>query len=248
MNEKDRVLSVEKAADLLFCFSKEKRKLSLQDFVKITGWKRTTLYRLLNSLVLKGLIKKDKSSGTYELGLPLLRLSSLVSDGLELRKESWEVMNDLSQSTNETINLNICEDARRVCIEKIDSGNMIRQHITVGQSYSLLNGASGKVLLAFSPNEFIEGYLFQHLNEAERQSVHQELEAIRQQGFAFSKNERVDGAFALSAPIYTQHQLLAGCLTIAGLSSTINEEKQTNYTFRIIEATKLISIKMGFTI
>ena len=245
MNEKDRVLSVEKAIDLLNCYSIDKKELSIQDFVSLSGHKRTTVYRLLNSLILKGIISQKTATGTYQLGLPLLHYSSIVSESLNLREAAWETLQELSTQTQETINLNIIENDRRVCIEKIDSVNMIREKVSIGQSYHLLKGANGKVLLAFSPKEYMDHLINQLKKEEDKQKIINELLLIRQKGFAFSKNEPIEGAFALSAPIFTHENKLAGSISISGLSSTLNQEKKAYYISCILTATKKVSGKLG---
>lgn len=249
LNNKDRVQSVEKAADLLYCFLNHRKELSLKELVELTGWKRTTIYRILNSLVIKGFVNKNHSTGTYSLGLTFLNFGALVSERLDLREKAMKTMKELSASTNETISLNIIEDQCRVCIEKIDSQNMVRHHISIGQFYSLLKGASGKTLLAYSSQRFLHEYYCSKeilsLNKTKLSELENELNIIRNQGYGFSKDERVKGAFAVSAPIFFHDGELAGGLTISGLSSTMNEEKKSYYISQLKKAVQIISKNMG---
>ncbi|KZE38828.1 hypothetical protein AV656_07960 [Bhargavaea cecembensis] len=235
MKDKERVMSVEKAISLLFTFGHDQRKMTIQDFARHTGYSRPTLYRLLNSLMVTGMISKDHD-GCYHLGTPILQLSSIINEDLDIRKSARPDMEELFNQTGETITLNVLENGSRVCIEKIDSRSLIRQEVIIGKAYPLDRGATGKVLLA---------YTTEHAVIDSKSENDGDLNTIRRNGYAHSSNERIDGVFSFSAPLFHSGNHLAGCLSLSGLSSNLTEEKMMDYPRHLKKAANSVTEKLG---
>lgn len=246
MKTNDTVQSVERAIELLYCFTAQTPELTLNDFVKRTGLNRTTVFRLLSSLIKKELISKNEGKNTYQLGLPFIHFGQIVSENLDLRRMALPVMNRLTEVSKETISLNIVQGAARICVEKIEGKEDIRQFIHLGIPYPLYKGASGKLLLAYSTEELIEEVIEgSGMTNDETKALKKDLIQIRDQGFAFSRNERITGAFAISTPILnSQHELMGG-LSISGLSARLDNNKQLFIEAAIQSAEKL-SAMMGY--
>src|SRR5699024_2162304 len=124
---------------------------------------------------------------------------------LDVRREV-DILEDLVEITNETASINILQSTKRVCIEKVDGTEDIRQFVRLGQPYSLVKGASGKIFLAFSKKEFIEEVLLEWEREKNeqinRESFYDTISNIRDKGYAISIGERVLGSYSISAPIF----------------------------------------------
>jgi len=247
MKSSDTVQSVERAIELLYCFSPIEPELALNDFVKKTGLNRTTVFRLLTSLRNKNLIIKDETAGTYKLGLPFMGFAQIVTDNLNIRKAALPVMRTLAEKTNETISLNLIQDLNRICVEKVESTADIRQLIHLGSPYPILKGASGKLLLAYSSPDLIQKVLEEEGNDdLNKDELLIELQNIKEKGYAFSMNERVIGAYAISAPIIGYNSQLIGGLSISGLSARLNKQNQKIYIEEVLSAAHILSIEMGY--
>lgn len=245
-NETETVQSVERAIELLYCFTTRTPELSLNAIVKRTGLNRTTVFRLLSSLMKKELINKNEAMNTYRLGLPFIHFAQIVTENLDLRKMALPIMNELNEITKETISLNIIQGSSRICIEKLEGKEDIRQFINLGIPYPLYKGASGKLLLAFSKNELIEEVIEgSGLTKNETAELKKDLLLFQEQGFAFSMHERIIGAFAISTPILNSQQQLIGGLSISGLSARLDNNKQLFIKAAIQSAEKL-SAMMGY--
>jgi len=247
--DRDKVQSVERAIDLLLCFSVQKPELKLNDFIEKTNLKRTTVYRLLSSLQSKGMLMKNEENGTYKLGLPFIGFAQIVSENLDMRQEALPVMKKLADETKETVSLNVIQATRRICVEKVDGIEDIRQFIKLGFPYPILKGASGKLLLAYASDFFVKEVVHEWETSSNEiidlSRLKEELALIRDQGYAFSMNERVMGAFAISTPIFGVNDQILGGLSISGLSIRLTEEKKRSFIEKALDATKEISRKMG---
>ncbi len=114
-------------------------------------------------------------------------------------------------------------DGQRICIEKVESREVLRDSLRVGDQFPAHAGASGKVLLAYLPPDELRDYLRSgHTLKAltprticDPKKLAADLARARRQGFAYSCGERVmDGLCAISAPIFDSENKVPYSLTI----------------------------------
>jgi len=238
------VQSVERAFQLLECFSHENPQLTLGEFSKMTNLSKSTVFRLLATLRALGYIKQDSVSQKYSLGFKLFHLGSIVINNMNIREVALPYLKQLSQETSETVSLNIVEDNDRVCIELAESPEVIRNFTKVGHRNKLWIGGSGKVLLAHIENNrrreiLSEAIKARSINDQELNQLERELDEIKENGFALTKNERVEGAFAVVFPVFN-YTGLAGGITLSGPVQRLTDERVSI----LVEKTKNAAIKI----
>ena len=78
-----KVQSLERALDILDCFSFQNRELTLSEVVDCTGLNKTTAKRLISNLVNRGYIQHDLQTKRYKLGMRLFELGGIVFSSYE---------------------------------------------------------------------------------------------------------------------------------------------------------------------
>ena len=73
-----KVQAVERALDILDCFSFQNRELSLSAIVIRTGLNKTTVKRLISNLTTRGYLQQNPQTKTYQLGMRLFELGGIV--------------------------------------------------------------------------------------------------------------------------------------------------------------------------
>lgn len=210
--------TIHRAIQILRAFSIDNKMLTLTDFHNITGLSKSSLQRILSTLVFEGLLHKNEETKKYQLGLELLFLGSLVEKNSSLLSIAHPVMEDIQVKTGESVSLNVIEKNKRKCIGYLKSNFELQTLTYVGQESPLYAGASAKVLLAFCSDQELEKYIqetdLEKLTEETiifKDSLFTELMKIRKQGYAISFGERLKGAVSISAPIFNPfHELIAG--------------------------------------
>lgn len=256
MNETGKtVQSILRAMQVLECFTLEKPEQSLRDIAEKTKLSKSTVYRILSTLAVGGYIKQDELSQKYSLGFKLFNLGAVIAANISLRDTALPFMRKLCHEVSETIDLNIIEDDQRVCIDKVDSSEEIRNIVKVGQRNYLWLGASGKVMLAYLEEKERRRILDQAITNGELNmdinDLEKELDFIRSQGYVISIDDRVKGAFAVAAPIFNNTGKLIAGLTAAGPIHRLSKERPLNqqvmYTaYKISEALGDIGAKGRF--
>jgi IclR family transcriptional regulator, KDG regulon repressor len=210
--------TLHRSIQILRAFSLENKTLTLTDLHNRTGLSKSSLQRILSTLVFEGLLHKNEETKKYQLGLELLFLGNLVEKNSSLLSIAQPIMEEIQLKTGESVSLNVVEDNKRKCIGYLKSKHELQTLTFVGQESPLYAGASAKVLLAFfsgvALEKFVEETDLEKLTEktiVTKDSLFSEIMKIREQGFAISFGERLKGAVSISAPIFNPfNEILAG--------------------------------------
>jgi DNA-binding IclR family transcriptional regulator len=214
---------LEKSIDLLYSFESHQPEQSLSQISRSLGFPPSTTRRLLKVMISRRLIQQDAATKLYRLGPGLFYLASVAREGLEIRRVALPFMERLRELTGENAVLHELRDGKRVCIEKVESKEVLRDSLRVGDQFPAHAGASGKVLLAYLPNEKLHDYVksgpaleaFTPRTITDPKKLAADLARTRRQGFAYSCGERVmDGLCAISAPIFDSDGRVPYSLTI----------------------------------
>lgn len=215
--------ALEKALDLLFSFQPDSPEQSLFQISHRLRFPPSTTRRLLKAMMSRRLVQQDSFTKLYRLGPGVFYLASVAKEGLDIRRIALPVMERLRDVTGENTTLHELRDGKRVCVEKVESRQVLRDTVLIGDQFPGHCGASGKVLLAYLPAEEIKGYLssakpltaLTSRTITDPQKLSAELTRIKRRGFAFSCGERVmDGLCAISAPIFDYDGKVRYSLTI----------------------------------
>ena len=215
--EKGTVRAVERALDILLCFSGTETELGLSDIAKKLGLHKSTVHRLLASLESKGFIRRTRTE-KYRLGWSVLELVSNIYQSDDLSSIVLPEMTRLRDLLGETISLYIRSGLERIRIQAVESNQPVRRVANIGKRLPLHVGASGKVLLAFSDRSVIEELLADPNWPADvnKNEVLAALDNVREQRFAVSIEEREPGAAAVAAPILSRTGEIVAALSVSG--------------------------------
>ena len=93
----DKVASVSKALTIMELLSKDPQGMGLVEISNQAGMNKTTVYRLLTSLMEKEYVEQDEKSGKYSLGLKILSVASALYEKMDIRavvrKHAQELLN-----------------------------------------------------------------------------------------------------------------------------------------------------------
>ncbi|MEW6424318.1 MAG: IclR family transcriptional regulator [Bacillota bacterium] len=249
--DNETVRSVERTCDILFAFISPKPTLSLAEISETVKLPKTTTYRILRTLEAKGLVQQNEKTHEYSLGFKIFQLGSIVINQMDLRKVALPYMKDIAAKTGEAVSLNIVQEQSRVCIERIESQGIIRYYLPIGARSPLYKGATGKVLMAFLPEDEIEEIIKTQIlynpkaGNIKVDLLRKELADIRVKGYAYTVDELGVGISTVAAPIFNYLNNLVGCINISGPVSKFTSDKVDLYIELVKHASREISKLMG---
>jgi len=247
--------TVDKGLQILAAFTVERSSLSLDDLAKSTGMPTSTLYRFLQGLLRSGYVARDAATQQYRLGPAVLRLGRVAELGLDVRSAAIPWMDRLFAETGETIYLSVPFGLERLCVETRQQRRPgVVFSLRQGLTSPLYAGASGTVLLAFLPGAEFNAYLravrLERLTSrtvTSRSQLRARLAEIRARGWDHTESEYLPDTWAVAAPVLDAQRRPAASLAIAGVLRPGRKPPVTDFARRLLEATRSISSKLGFS-
>jgi DNA-binding IclR family transcriptional regulator len=197
-----------RAITVLSAFSQARPALSLTEIVEATRLPKTTVFRLLSSLMEWDFCEVDPQTGKYSLGFALVRLADIRRRQSNVHDAAIPVMREIRNQVNETVILSVRSGDFRVHIDFVEGLHPMRRMADLGVRAPLYAGAASKVLLAGMDDDEVEAYLgrtkltaFQNTTITDKSMLWREIRLIRKRGFAESKGELFPGGGALAAPL-----------------------------------------------
>ena len=213
---------------------------------------KSTVYRLLQTLVGRGYAVQDSASGRYQLGLKFLELGVLVSNRLSIRRIARPILQRLMESTNETVHLGLLEGHEVVYADKIECSQTIRMYSRVGRRSPLHCTALGKALLAHQPESTVRDLLRAGLKRRTGRTLttgrdlRAELRQVREQGYASDDEEFEEGLRCLAAPIRDHGGSVVASLGIAGPAVRLNPARLPEQIKLVKDAAETVSTALGY--
>lgn len=231
----DRVLAV------LCAFSRETPALGVTEIAERLELTKSTVHRLLQVLLARGLVTQDPSRRHYMLGYRVLALAQAVPGEASLRQICRPHMQWLQATTEETIDLFVVAGDVRICLEEIESTQMLRMSAGLGRTFPLGRGAAGKALLLHEPED---GVLWRRVTalwpDARIEWLRSELAATRERGYARSAGETEPGSASIAIPIRAPDGLTAATLSVAGPATRLTDATAARHATALREAVSRI--------
>ena len=249
-----RIQSLERALDILDCFSFQNKEMSLSDVVNQTGLNKTTVKRLMANLTTRSYLQKDPESKRYQLGLRLFELGGVVFSSFSLRKAAGYHMSRLQNLTGATVLLGTIMEDQLVYMDKRAGSGMIKISSDIGWRRNLHYGMLGLTLMAHSSPEEVGNMLKKYPLETytpfsitDEDTFILRLEKIRKDGYIVEREEAVEGIVGIAAPIRDYSRQVVAALGVALPIGKLNEEERVKKIVDLVKkTTDAISSDLGY--
>lgn len=245
--------SVERALNILEAFTVAEPELTVTDLSRKLVLNKSTVHRLAGLLERRGFLLRNPKTRAYALGPAIFRFVGLILRQGDIASVSLPHMVALRDQTGETIGLNIRVGRNRACIAQIESPHELRMRLDIGRLLPLYCGAAGKVLLAHMAPEEIEEVIREtglaplgpgSIRDPE--VLRRQLSAIRRDGYAISREERMAGGHTLAAPVRDRNGLVVASLSVYGPSVRLSDARIEELRPAVMAVTASISKELGF--
>jgi DNA-binding IclR family transcriptional regulator len=242
--------SVLRALKLLDCFHRGHPELSLAEFVRRSGYSKSTTYRLLLTLEHAGWLERTPT-GMFRLTIKPFQVGSILVDSLDLRREAAPIMARMAADLDETVYLVVASGGRAVCLERVDGGQEVRvADLYAGGSQPLHLGAAPRALLAFDEEALLPALLADGLPRRTERTItdpgdlRADLAEIRSRGYSISDEDVTPGVAAIGAPIFGADGSAVAALSIGALCPRILPPRPQDVAC-LLEACAEISTRLG---
>lgn len=173
-------------------------------------------------------------------------------DHLAIYRAGQEELQDLAEATGEVGWMMVEDRNQGVYVYKHRGGNAVETGtFPPGQPFPLNCTACGKAILAHLPTdrvrEIIDEVGLSGVTQntiTDEGALLEELERIREQGYALSSEESVHGIRTVAAPVLATDGTVLGSISISGPVSRITGDRfRTELPEQLVESSNLIEIR-----
>lgn len=253
MQRENVVKSVSRALDIIMLISMKKGGLGVTEIASQMDINKSSVFRILSTLVQYGYVEQDKESGRYKLGYKFLEISSRLLESMDLREEAKPFLKELESETNEVIHLVVYDEGDVVYIEKLEGNEILRMHSKVGKRAPMHCTSVGKAILAHLPHSDVLEILERkgmpvHTDKTitDKEVIFQELAHIRKNGFALDLEENEYGITCIAAPIFNHLGNVIAAVSISGPTMRMDGTRLKQLQPKMINTGYKISERLGF--
>jgi IclR family KDG regulon transcriptional repressor len=243
--------TIDKVLQILDLFSLEQPEWGVGETARALRFPKSTTSELMSSLANQRLLRRI-GGGRYRLGWRLFELSQTLLDTTEFRTEARKVMKELVRCYEETTHLAVLDGVQAVYVEKLEPAPAVKIRITrAGVRLPAHASGVGKVLLAHTGWEYVAGMFEDQgmpaltpntINTLD--ALADELERVRERGYAYDHEETMVGLCCVAAPVYDSEDTVVAAVSLSVPAFRFHPTKD-EYTAAILDGARLISEKAG---
>lgn len=221
--------------------------MSLLELANACDLDSSTTYRMAIVLLDLGYIRRDDAGKRYFAAPRLLSPLGIMHPINEFRREARHVLESVRDTTNETTSLVLYVGGERLIVDLALGAQSVVPYYETWLRSPLHGSATGKIMLAFSDPVRRETLLGVGPYEAvtphtitDPMSLESEVETIRKNQYAVSRDEVFVGLAAIAAPILFRDQIV-GCVAVVGKTSSITPDREAELGLAVKMSASLIA-------
>lgn len=226
-------------------------RASLTQIARHLSVSKSTAHRYLTTLEGLGVVERDERE-TYRLGLRLVELAGAVLSEHDVRREAEAALEALARSTKETAHLAVPSGNEVFYLAKVDSPHSIRMFSRIGARMPMYSTALGRSILAHSSEERLEEILAEGLPRrtpntiTDPQALRNNLELVRERGFAIDDEENEAGVRCVGAPVFDLAGGVVAAISVSGPTTRVTREVAVAIAPAVLQAARTVSLRLGY--
>lgn len=224
--------TIDKAMTLLGLFTTETPEFRLAEIARTAEMDKVTALRVLNSLVIGGLLEQHPETKKYRLGTAILRLARIRETAFPMISVLQPILDALAESTGESAHAGLASDAGLTTIALSEPNRATRVWVDPSQVLPFHATASGAAYLAHLPEAEAEALLRRlpvprYTEEtATAEGLRDRIAQARAQGYARSFGGLEIDVASFAAPVFDWHGKVILTVAVAGVRSRVDAARE----------------------
>ncbi len=240
------VKSADRALDILEYVADAAEPPTFSRLLSDLGVPRSSLFHLLNNLLVRGYLTQESSGGRYRLGQRIEQLAARLQ-APSLTSAVLPHLRALSDALNETSGFNIWTGDSVEAIATAMGHQALAFTMKVGERAPLYAVSSGKIVLSRMGSAEFEAYLarveLQPITARTLQSkgaLRREIVAVKKDGFGYSHEEFTPGITGVATAVVKDGQFL-GTVNLAVPSARFTDRQDVAFRRELRSAAASLS-------
>jgi DNA-binding IclR family transcriptional regulator len=255
MSDRYVIPSLARAFQVLDMLVEEPKGLTLAEMGRRSDIPKSTLFRILVTLQKHHAIAWNEEERNFRLGSRLWELGINYLDQSDLYHASSRYMKALAEQSRETIFMGTMEEGEVIYLRRMESPKSITVVKKLRQRVPAHCTATGVAMLAFLPESEVQHIIDEHglpaFNDAtltDRDALMRRLQEVRDTGVAIVDGEYNQELLCVSAPVFDHTNRPRASLTIALISSQLNDRNRINTVAeQVRQVAQEFSREMGYS-
>lgn len=247
------VQSVERTLDIIETLSEYKTGVGVTTLSKELKLHKSTVHRLLTTLMLRKYVEQDSETSKYKLGMRLFELGNAVLSKLDIRQHAMPYLRQLWRSTGETVQLAIVDQYKVLYVDVLETLERVGVKSNVGERVPLHCAAAGKAWLANLPDErldevmkFVKFEPFTPYTIDTNEKLKDAVKQAQDLGYAVDNQEYSSDLVSVSSTVKNYRGRVIACVAITAPALRMNEERIREMGNNVKTTAEKISQSMGF--
>lgn len=232
--------------NVLEAVAKNEREWGVTELAEELKLTKFQIFRHLHTLCDLKFVNQSADTGQFTVGSRLYELIQSLSTRHGFIRNARREILQLVERCGHTVTLAKLINDRQVMILDVEPGRKNVQYLLkIGASFSLHASAHGKVALAFGPKHLLDETIAGGLHRYTEATItdpailREEIERVRQQGWASVPDEFVRGINAVAAPILSRKGY-EGSISIFGSTDLVPATPSPTDLANLLHAAKRI--------
>ena len=247
--------SIEKSIQILNYLSYAGKSVGITELSSRLLFPKSTVHRILKSLLNHSLVDQERDSSKYRLGLRIIEYSNSFYNSFDFRQIAKPFLKKICSETGLTTFLTAWYNGRSICIDSIAPSRNANTHlfVEIGKEMPFHCAASAKMLLACQPSEDIKRIIqeetlpkYTSKTIINPKKLEEHLLKIRHKGFSICNEELEEGVKAISAPVKNINKEVIASITITGLSKRISNSNIKKFIKVLVNSAQELSGMLGY--
>lgn len=250
MSKPIQVQTAETVFDVVRALAEE-GALGLDELVAHLDLPRSTVHDHIRSLESIGMVIQE--DGRYRASLRFLELGERMRHQRELYRAGHSEAKQLTREYGEHAGLIIEENGQAVVLYVTSPPEAVELGARDGMHVGLHSHAAGKAILAHLPQERRDEIIDEHGLPAytpqtitDRETLIDELDTIRERGYATMNGELMEGVRAVAAPIISGGET-RGAIALGGPKQRMRGERfQDELPKAVLQASNVVELNLSY--
>ncbi|MBB5799569.1 DNA-binding IclR family transcriptional regulator [Streptomyces caelestis] len=214
---------------------------------------KSTAFRLLGALEVRGLVEQAGERGKYRLGFGIVRLAGAVTGRIDITQQSRPVCERLAEEIGETVNLAVMQEQYAINLYQVRGPGAVTAFNWVGQLTPLHATSSGKILLAHMPAKERAALLsavglkkVTPRTLTAKTKLEKNLAEALERGYSWTLEEFEIGLHAMAAPVRNRDGEVIAALSASGPAYRLTEDRMHELAPVLVKGADEISHRMGY--
>jgi len=247
------IQSLDRGIQLLLAVGSAGQAMSLGELTELLEIDRSSVYRLVNTLKMRGLLSQSEETKSYSLGPAIWQLASQMRQSNPLLQVARKHVSALSELTGETAHLATREGDQLVFLDYALTNQIVGVSMGSGRVEPLHCTSLGKALIVdFNAAELrdllgsarLRRYTSKTITSVRKLAA--ECERDRERGFSVDDIEFREGVRCVAAPIRDLDGLVVAAIGISAPSSRLTKGQAIKVGEQVKTAAQAVSKKLGF--